>query len=82
MPSCKILSKSAKRFLRYRDFSIFKMATVCHLGFSFFLIFGSPSGGGLICIVVPNFGHPLVSGGPMFISVQNFIKIGQTVAEI
>jgi len=33
VPSCKISSKSAKRFLRYRDFSIFKMAAVRHLDF-------------------------------------------------
>jgi len=32
VPSCKISSKSAKRFLRYHDFFIFKMADVRHLG--------------------------------------------------
>jgi len=43
VPSCKISSKSAKRFLRYRDFSIFKIAAVRHAGFDFeifqFLVF-------------------------------------------
>jgi len=32
---------SVKWFLRYHDFSIFKMAAVCHLGFSnFWLLIG------------------------------------------
>jgi len=35
--------KSAKRFLRFRDFPIFKMAAVRHLGFWNFSFFGFPS---------------------------------------
>jgi len=31
--SCQMSSKSVKWFLRYRDFSIFKMLAVCHTGF-------------------------------------------------
>jgi len=52
--------------MRYRDYVIFKMATVHHLGFSIFLIFEQhPGFGGLMCI-----------------SVQNLVEIGGTVAEI
>jgi len=39
----QISSKSAKRFRRYRDFSIFNMAAVRHLEFLNFWIFGRPS---------------------------------------
>jgi len=38
----KFPSKSAKRFQRYCDFSIFKIATVRHLGFSIFFNFWFP----------------------------------------
>jgi len=53
VPSCKISSQSAKRFTRYRDFSIFKMAAVCHHGF---LNFWFPIRlGEQRCIIIPNF---------------------------
>jgi len=44
-----------KRFLRYRDFSIFKMATVRHLGFWIFLNFWFSKWRGQRCIIIPNF---------------------------
>jgi len=44
-----------KRFLRYHDFSIYKMAAVRHLGFLNFKFWLPVRLGGLICIVIPNF---------------------------
>jgi len=66
MSSCKISSKSAKQFLRYRGFSIFKMAAVCRFGFTIYLNIWS-----LVRLEVL-----------IFTAIPNFIKIGQTVAEI
>jgi len=58
--------KSAKQFVRYQNFSIFKRPPSTILDFEKFLNFWSTVRfGGLMCIAVPN-----------------FTKIGQTVAEI
>ena len=64
--SCQISSKSVKLLQRYSDLTVFKMATVRHLGFVKFEIFN---------------GREQLRD-PFCISEPNFVKIGQTAAEI
>ena len=63
---CQILSKSFKPLQRYRDFCDFQNGGCRHLEFS----------------KIQNFNGRSVVRGRMCVIVPNFIKIGQTVAEI
>jgi len=62
---CKISSKSAKQFWRHSNVSISKMAAIRYLEF----------------FDISNFWQPARLGGPICLTVPNFIKIGQAVAE-
>jgi len=64
--SCEMSSKSVKRLQRHDNLTVFKMAAVRHLGFVKFKFFKNSERLRI----------------PFCISVPNFVKIGQTVADI